>query len=317
MEHSIIQAMQKPLNRRLTRAYRYILRYWFVYLLALPGVLHAALFSYIPMGGIVIAFKDYKFMKGIMGSPWVGFKNFVKLSGNPFFLKVVRNTVLINVYSIVIGTIFVLALALMINEMKSKIAKRSVQTAVYLPYFISWAVFAGLLNVTLSPTDGFVNKILSIFNLGPVYFLGSATYFRSLLVVSSLVKGAGYSTIIYLASIAGINPELYECAILDGANRFQKMWYITIPRIKPTIAVLTILSLAGLFGSNFEQVYNLYSPLVYETGDVISTYLFRTGLQEGKFELGTAIGLVFNIFSIFAIYVTNLFVKKMDVMGIL
>lgn len=304
-------------NRKPGAAWRYLKRYWFVYLLALPGVLHAFVFSYIPMSGIVIAFKDYKFTKGVWESPWVGFENFEKLFGNSYFQQVVWNTVVINVYSIIVNTVFVIILALLINEIRCQFAKSCIQTAVYLPHFISWVVFAGLINVILSPTDGMINRIITSLGGSPVYFLGKAEYFRSILVISGFIKGAGYSTIIYLASIAGVNPELYECAILDGANRLQKMWYIIIPRIKPTIAVLLILSVAGLFGSNFEQVYNLYSPLVYETGDVISTYLYRTGMQEGKFEVGTAMGLVFNAFSILAIFITNFFVKKMDVMGIL
>ena len=296
---------------------RYFRRYWFIYLLALPGVLHVLIFSYVPMAGIVIAFKKYKFLQGVWASPWVGFDNFQVLFRSAYFLKVIRNTVLINIYGIVVNTVFVIVLALFINEIKSRVSKSLIQTAVYLPHFISWVVFAGLINVMLSPNDGMLNKLIMWLGGQPVYFLGSASYFRSVLVVTGLIKGAGYSTIIYLAAISGINPELYECSLLDGANRFQQMWYITIPRIKPTIIVLLILSLASLFGSNFEQVFNLYSPLVYETGDVISTYLYRTGMQEGKFEIGTAMGLVFSVFSILAIFVTNIFVKKMDVMGIL
>ena len=304
-------------STRLERVRRYLRRYWFVYLLALPGVLHVFIFRYIPMYGIIIAFKDYKFIKGVAASPWVGFKHFRKLFSTPYFWQVVKNTVYLNVVGLVLNTVVVIGLALLLNEMRCRWAKRSIQTAIYLPHFLSWVVFAGLINVVLSPSDGIVNNIIVALGGKPIYFLGNPDTFRPVLILSGLIKGAGYSTIIYLSAMAGINPALYESAVIDGANRGQMMWHITLPRIKPTICVLTILSLVSLFSSNFDQVYNLYSPLVYETGDVISTYLYRSGMQEGKLDLSTAMGLMFSVFSFLMIIITNQFLKKMDVMGIM
>ncbi len=304
-------------KKKAVTIYRYLKRYWFIYLLIIPGLLHKIIFSYVPMYGILIAFKKYEYMKGVAASKWVGFKNFEIIFRDNDFYRVLLNTVLINVYNILFGTVFVIILALMLNEIKIKPVKSIFQTAVYLPNFLSWVVFAGLITIILSPSDGIVNNILISLGFDPIYFLGKPQYFRTILVCSGLIKSAGFNTIIYLAAISGISPELYECAILDGAHRGQMMWHITLPRIKPTIAVLLILSVSNLFGSNFEQVFNLYSPLVYETGDVLSTFIYRRGLLDGKLEMATALGLIFSVIGVITIFVTNKFIKKMDVMGIL
>lgn len=289
--------------------------YWFLYLLVLPGIIHTIIFRILPIYGISVAFKDFKIGKGIMQSPWVGLENFKIMFTDIYFYKVIWNTVLLNVYAIIFGTLFTIFLALMLNEIKVLILKKSLQTCVYFPNFVSWVIFAGIIDAMLSPNNGAINIILNSFGLEPIYFLASNQWFRFIVVASGITKTAGFGTIIYLASIAGVNPEIYESAAIDGAHRGHLLWHITLPRIKPTIAVMLILSVSNIFGSNFDQIYNLYSPLVYETGDVLSTYMYRTGLLEGKFEVSTALGLVFSTIGLCIVLLTNRVVNKMDVMG--
>jgi len=300
-----------------TRVSAYLRKYWFIYMLVAPGLILLIVFHYLPIYGILIAFKDYKFTKGILGSPWVGFKNFEEILLEYDFLMVVKNTVIINIYNIFFGTSFTIMLALFLNEIRSSFIKRVSQTLVYLPGFISWVIMAGLVSQFLSPTDGAINKLIQALGGEPIYFLMMPQYFRGILVVSGILKSAGYGTIYYLAAIAGVNPELYESAVIDGAHRGHLMWYITIPRIKPIIAVLLILSMAGLFSSNFEQVFNLLNPTVYDTGDVISTYLYRTTFQNPRYEAGAAIGIVFQVFGLMSLLLSNYVVKKFNVTGIL
>lgn len=300
----------------LYRAFVYIRRYWFVYLLAVPGIIQLLIFKYGPMNGILIAFKNYSYKKGVWGSDWVGFKHFSVMFQSKEFYRVLGNTVVINLLNIAIGFTFVLLLALLINEIKLQLLKRSIQTLIYLPHFLSWVVFAGIVINLLSPSEGAINKIIVFFGGEPIYFLAHPEYFKAILVLSSMIKEAGFDTIIYLAAIASVNPHLYESAVIDGANRVQLIRYITLPRIMPTVAVLLILRMASLFGSNFDQVFNLYNPLLYETGDVLSTYLYRTGLLEGKFEMSTALGLVFGLIGLALIYFTNRIIRRMNVTGI-
>lgn len=296
--------------------FSYIKKHWFLYMLVLPGLLCLLIFSYGPMYGLLLAFKDLNYKTGILGSPWVGFKHFETFLKDPYFYKVLKNTVIINVYNLLFGFTFIIFLALMINELRSKITKKIVQTFVYLPYFLSWVIFAGLIMTFLSPQDGLVNSVIRALGGETVDFLTEPRLFRAMLVVTNTIKTAGYSTIIYLAAIAGINPELYESTTVDGGNRYHMIRYITLPRIYPSIAVMLILQLAGLFQSNFDQVFNLYTPMVYETGDVISTYIYRLGLVNNQFEQSTAINLLFNLLGLIIIIYTNKFIKKMDVMGI-
>ena len=274
-------------------------------------------FRYIPMSGIILAFKKYTVRGGVYGSPWVGLKNFQEVFSDLTFLGVVlRNTVVINLYHIVFGFSFTILLALMLNEITNKRLKGILQTAVYFPNFISWVVIAGLFTTMLSPTHGLVNEIIKAFGGDPVYFLMKKEYFRGILVISSIIKNAGYGTILYFAAISGINPELYEGAVIDGAHRGHMIYYITLPRIKPVIVLMLVFNIAGIFGSNFEQVQSLYNPILYETGDVLSTYMYRVGITQGRYEFATAQGLVFNIVGLLMLFVTDKVSKNLDVMGI-
>ncbi len=297
----------------------YLVRHWFMYALALPGLCFMLLFSYTPMYGLQLAFKKYSLKLGVWNSPWVGLDNFKIFITDDGLLRTIRNTLVINLYNLVFGFTFVIFLALMLNELRVKWVKRVTQTFIYLPYFISWVVFAGIVTTFLSQDRGLVNALVVAMGGESIDFLGENSLFRGVLVVTNVLKTAGYSTIIYLAAIAGVNPELYESAKVDGANRYHMMRHITLPRIYPTIAVLLILELSHMFSSNFDQVYNLYNPLVYDSGDVISTYIYRVTLLSKRgvqWETGTVLGLVFNTISFIVIIFANRVIRKMDVMGI-
>ncbi len=308
--------IRKAQKRKKGSAAAYLSRNWFLYLLALPGFIYLFIFRYSPIYGVLIAFKDYKVRLGIWNSPWVGLENFKILFQDEYFYKVLANTVWINVLNIFFCTIFTVFLALLLNEMLSTKIKRIVQTAVYLPNFLSWVVFGGLVIIFLSPSEGPVNKIITALGGKSVYFLIQPQYFKAILVITTIIKSAGFGTIIYLSSLAGIDPGLYESAVIDGANRFHAMKHITLPRLYPTIAVMVMLDLANIFSSNFEQVFTLYNPLVYDTGDVLSTYLYRSGMLEGKFEMSTALSFVFNVVSLLTILGVNKVISRSDVVGV-
>ena len=307
------------LPRRLRLALR---KYWFIYLLALPGIIFLLLFSYGPMYGILLAFKDFKINKGVWGSPWVGLLHYKELFSDPSFIQAFKNTVIINVYHLIFGFSFNVFLALMINELQFRRVKSVVQTCVYLPYFLSWVIFAGLVQVFLQapvPGDvgGVVNQIIVAFGGEAIDFMKRPELFRGILVVTNIIKTAGYSTIIYLAAIAGVDPTLYEAAAIDGGNRKDMLLHITFPRILPSVAVMFLLQVSQLFLSNFDQVYNLYNTFVYSSGDVLSTYIYRISLGGGaEFELSTAANLLLNVLGLLALVFSNKFVRKLDVMGI-
>ena len=294
-----------------------IRRHWFIHMLMLPGIICMVIFKYVPMYGLLVAFKDLNMRKGILASPWVGLQNFQVLFQEPYFYKVILNTLIINTYNIVIGFPFVILLALLLNEVKAGWFKRTSQTFVYIPHFVSWVVFAAIVSRMLHPDpDGFLNIIVGLLGVRPRYWLTVPEYFRAIVVITGILKTAGFATIIYLAAISTVNPELIESAVCDGAHRGHLMWHVYLPRIMPTIAVLLILNVANLFASNFDQIFNLYNPAVWDTGDVLSTYLYRRGLLAGKFEMGAALGLVFNVLGLAMVVLTNRIITKMNVMGI-
>ena len=287
-------------------------------MLALPGLAYIALFRYGPMYGILIAFKDYKVSKGILKSPWVGLENFRVIFQDAEFYKVLGNTMIINLMIILCSMVFTVFLSLMLNELLSSKLKKVIQTFVYLPNFLSWAVFSGLIIIFFSPSEGVVNRVITALGHESIYFLINGDFFRAIVVFAVIVKGAGYDTIIYMAALSGIDPGMYESAIIDGANRKDMILHITLPRLYPTMVVVLMVNyLVNLFNSNFEVIFTLYNPLVYDKGDVLSTYLYRTGLVEGKFEQSTALGLIFSLITLTLILVINKAVKKMDVEGLL
>ncbi|MEG1752281.1 MAG: ABC transporter permease subunit [Christensenella sp.] len=276
-------------------------------------------FNYGPMYGIQLAFKDYSPGLGVWGSPWAGLKHFREMFADEVFWIAFKNTVIINLYTLIFGFTFNVFLALMINEIRLKKFKSVVQTFVYLPYFLSWVIFSGLVIIFLSTADsgGLVNGIITSLGGHEIDFMKRPELFRGIVVITNIIKTAGYSTIIYLAAISGVSPTLYESAQIDGANRFDLLIHITLPRILPSIAVMFILQVAGLFVSNFDQIYNLYNPYVLSTGDVLSTYIYRNSLGGGgNFEVSTAMNFILNSFGMIVVLITNKFVEKLDVMGI-
>ena len=292
-------------------------RYWFVYLLMLPGLAWIAVFQYGPMYGLLVAFKDFNIIKGIARSPWVGLANFEVLFQSPPFYRALRNTLIINLYNLAFGFTFTVLLALLLNEVRASWYRRTVQTMVYLPHFVSWVVVGALVSIILYPEpDSPFNRLVSLFGGQPRHWLTAPQYFRAIVVIVNTIKEAGFATIIYLAALSSVNPDLVESAHCDGAHRGHLMRYIYLPRIAPTIAVLFMLQLAGLFGSNFDLMYNLYNPAVYDVGDVLSTYLYRTGLLSSKFEQATALGLVFNVLGLALVLTANRWVRRLNVMGI-
>jgi putative aldouronate transport system permease protein len=294
-------------------------RYWrnrYLLLLLLPGIVFYLIFRYKPMYGILIAFKDYRFRLGIMGSPWVGLDVFKELLGSKDFWEVFRNTVIISSYKLLFGFPAPIILALLLNEVRVFWFKRIVQTVSYLPYFISWVVLSGIFFQILSPSAGPVNYVIKALTGHTLYFLGDPSLFRGTIVGLSLWKGVGWGAVIYLAALAGVNPELYEAAYIDGAGRWQQVVHITLPSILPVITILFILNVGSIVEDDFDQIFNLYRPVVYDVADVLSTYTYRKGLNEMRYSLATAVGLFQNVLAFLLVVITNMLSKRIGEYGI-
>jgi putative aldouronate transport system permease protein len=281
----------------------------YLYLLLLPGLLLILVFRYAPMYGIVIAFQDYNIFKGVGGSEWVGLDQFTRLFGSPDFYEILRNTVLISLYKLAASFTIPIVLSLLLNELRHLVFKRVTQSIIYLPHFVSWVIFSGVIISFLNPVDGLINTVIAKLGGNPIDFLGNTSYFRSILVISDVYKEVGWGTIIYLAAIAGVNADLYEAARMDGANKARQMWHVTLPAIRPVIIILVILSLANILEAGFQQVFLLYSPLVYEVGDIIDTYVYRVGIQEANYSYATAAGLFKSLVAMVLIVSVNKLVK--------
>lgn len=294
----------------LTRLYKTILKYKFLYALMVPGIIWYIIYRYLPMFGLLIAFKEYNFALGIWNSPWVGMKYFNYLFSSSEFYTVLRNTVLINIYNLIYGFPAPIILALLLNELKNMLFKRSIQTVIYFPHFLSWVVFGGIIIQFLSPNEGFVNQIIKYFGGEPIFFLTQSQYFRSILVGTNILKEAGWGTIIYLAALASVEQEQYEAATVDGANRWQKLIHITLPGISNVIIIMLILKVGYLLDVGFEQIFIMYNPAVYDVSDVLSTYIYRVGIQDLRFSLTTALGLFQAVIGFLLIYGVNKIAKK-------
>jgi ABC-type polysaccharide transport system, permease component len=293
-------------------------KYWDLCLMLAPVIAYFIIFKYIPMGGIVIAFKDYKLGLGISGSMWVGFENFIQAFQTRFFIRSIRNTLIISLYKLAVGFPSPIILALLLNEVRHSAYKRVVQTISYLPHFLSWVIMAGILTQLLSPNNGAVNALLKNWfgRRESISFLLDNRYFRGTAVVSDVWKGVGWGSILYLATISSIDPTLYEAAICDGASRPQRVRYITLPCIMPTITIMLILNLGSILDAGFDQILNLYSSAVYETGDIIDTYVYRVGLVDWNYKLSTAIGLFKNLIGFMLVVTTNAIAKRISGNGI-
>jgi len=290
-------------------------------LMLIPGFIALTMFAYKPMYGILIAFKEYKFKLGIIGSPWAdnyGFAHFIRMFTGGDFIKVLKNTVSISFLKLLLGEPFTVALALCLNEMRSKYYKRILQTLTYLPHFLSWVILGGILKMLFSDL-GPINGLLQ--NLGlsqPISFFGHNGWFRGLIVGSALWQGIGWGAIIYMAALSGIDESLYEAAYIDGASRWKQTLYITIPSIMGTITTVYIMNLGTVLNAGFDQIYNLYNPMVYDSADIIDTYSLRL-LQDGRYEVGAALGLFKSLVCLVFILGSNYVVKLIskDEYGIL
>nr|WP_238178147.1 ABC transporter permease subunit [Paenibacillus contaminans] len=264
----------------------------------LPAVILAFLFSYLPITGLVIAFQDFKPWHAPFQSPWVGFDHFRLLFERDDSVQVIWNTLIIAFQKIIFGLAVPIVFALLLNEIRKMAFKRAVQTMVYLPHFLSWVILGSILVDLLSPEGGLVNRLLvSWFGLEPIFFLGDNSWFRFTLVVSEVWKEFGFSTILFLASLAGINPSLYEAAEVDGAGRWKMTLHITLPSLVPITVVCAVLSLSNILNAGFDQIFNLYNPMVYKTGDIIDTFVYRVGILDGKMSFATAVGLFKSVIS--------------------
>ncbi|WP_233531412.1 ABC transporter permease [Paenibacillus alkalitolerans] len=288
---------------------RDLIRNRFIYLMLLPVLAYYIVFHYGPMYGVQIAFKDYGLADGIWGSPWIGFRHFETFFTNYYFWRLIRNTLLINVYELLFAFPAPIILALLLNEIRVGLFKRMVQTISYLPHFISIVVVVGMM-IDFFARDGLVNSILHMFGMEPIAFMQEAQWFRFMYVSSGVWQGIGWGSIIYLAAIATIDPSLYEASRMDGAGRWRQVWHVTVPGIMPTIVILLILNIGSMLSVGSEKIILMYNPMTYETADVISTYVYRKGILGADFGYTAAVGLFNSIISFVLITLANTISKR-------
>ena len=299
---------KKSLGKRLFKRFQ---ESKYLMILFLPTALYFLIFSYAPMFGLVIAFKDYNLFKGIAESDWVGLKYFKMLfMDNPDFWPLMLNTFRIGIYSFVFGFPAPILFALLLNEVTNLRFKKLVQTVSYLPHFLSNVIVASMILMFLSPDDGMVNVLLEHLGMEPVYFMSKPEFFIPVYIISGLWQEVGWGTIIYLAAIAGVDPNLYEAAELDGCNRWQKMWHVTLPGIANVIIVLSILNIGGIMGTSFEKVLLLSNPATYSVSEIFSTYTYKVGMENGNFSYATAVGIFNGLVSFVMVVGANFAAKK-------
>ncbi len=282
---------------------------WRLYAMMVPAIVFFAIFNYYPMYGVIIAFKEYSASAGILGSPWVGFDHFERFFNAYYFWDILSNTLLISAYQLAMFPVPIIV-ALSMNEIKNSMFKRFTQTITYAPHFISVVVMTGMLVAFLSPSTGIVNNFLGLFGMEPIAFLAEPGWFKTIFVQSGVWQNLGWSAIIYLAALAGVNPELHEAATVDGATRFQRILHINIPAILPVIVILLILEVGNLMAIAFEKVYLLQNPLNMEASDVIQTFVYRSGLLEGQYSFSAAVGLFNSLISLTLLVTVNYIAKK-------
>ncbi|MBP1988630.1 ABC transporter permease [Paenibacillus eucommiae] len=301
--------MQNPISASIWK-HRYL------YLLVIPGTLYFIIYRYIPLFGSIIAFQDYNPFKGFIHSEWVGLRHFYTIFENQDVLRVLFNTLQLSFLQIVFAFPAPILLALMLNEIRSQFVKRWIQSIIYLPHFLSWVVIAGIATVFLR-SEGLVNQLLhAAFNTEPIYFLQSPVFFKPLLILEVIWKEAGWGTVVFLAALAGVNAELYEAAVVDGAGRMRRIWHITLPAIRSTIVILLILRLGTVLDSGFEQVFLMLNPYVMEVGNVLDTYVYYKGIVQADFSFGTAVGLFKSLVGLVLVVLANRLAKRFNEEGI-
>lgn len=312
----VLDKMRKKVHRRPQRPQTRILRTWnknkALWLLFLPCLLYYLIFRYAPMFGLVITFKDYNLFKGIWASHWVGLKYYRMFLDNPDFWPLMKNTFLLGLYKLFFGFPAPILLAILLNEVRKAAFKRVVQTVSYLPHFISNVIVASMVIMFLSPTGGLINNLLGVIGIGPINFMNEPGLFRGIYVLSEIWQHIGWETIIYLAALTAIDPQLYEAADMDGASRMRKIWHVTLPGISPAIVITLILNIGKVLEIGFEKVFLMQNPAIYDTADIISTYVYRVGMVQGNFSYGASIDLFMGVISLIFIYTANYISRRVS-----
>ncbi|MBJ9992382.1 ABC transporter permease [Paenibacillus sp. S28] len=302
---------QQHLIKENRRTWTRVKRNYELYLFLLPIIIIYLVFKYYPMYGVQIAFKDFSPSRGIWGSEWVGFRHFIEFFDSYNFWTIMVNTLTLSFLSLVFSFPVPIIIAIMLNQMLGKNYKKFIQTVIYAPHFISTVVLVGMLNVFLSPNSGLVNHIITLFGGEPRLFMADEGWFRPLYILSGIWQETGFSTIIYLAALAGVNPELHEAAIMDGASKWKRVWYVDIPSILPTIVILLILALGNIMGIGFEKAFLMQNDLNYATSNIIPTYVYEMGIQKAQYSFSTAVGLFNSVINIILIFTVNRIAKRM------
>lgn len=308
------QAINQP--SKLKHLAKQYWKYRGLMLIMLPSIIMLILFKYVPMYGVTIAFKDFKLRKGILGSPWVGFAVFEKVFSMPVFWTAFKNTAVLGVMNLLVGFPLPIVLALLLNEIHHNRYKKVLQTVSYLPHFVSWVTLSGLFIQLLSPSTGPVAAIWRLFGAEPYYFMGEVDTFRWVLVVTNAWKGVGWGSIVYLAALSGVDQEMYEAAMIDGATRFQRAWYITLPSILPTVTIMLILRAGSILSDNFDQIYNMSNAAMYKVANVLGVYTYELGLKNMKYAESTAVSLFLNVLNFGLVMLTNFISKRVNDYGI-
>lgn len=296
---------------KLSRNLQYIKKNYILYLLIAPAVILTVIFKYIPIYGAAIAFKDFSPIRGIAGSEWVGFKHFTSFLTSPNFMEILMNTIKLSSFELLIGFPIPIILALMLNQLRKSGVKKNVQLALYAPHFISVVVVSGMVFLFLSPV-GPVNALLSTFLDKPISFMSDPDYFRTIYIWSGVWQGAGWASIVYVAALANVDPQLHEAATLDGASLLQRIWHIDLPTLKPVMAVLFILAAGGIMGIGFEKAYLLQTSMNSPSSEIIATYVYKRGLLAGDYSFATAVGLFNAVVNVILLGVVNQVVKKLN-----
>ncbi|MCM3172244.1 MULTISPECIES: sugar ABC transporter permease [unclassified Paenibacillus] len=285
--------------------------YWPLYVMAIPGIVFLVVFKFVPLGGAIIAFKDYSVFQGFGDSPWVGLKHFKTLIEHPDFARVFGNTLMLGFLKLVLVFPVPVLLALMINEIRKSALKKGIQTALYIPHFLSWVIVGGILFDFFS-LSGLFNIVIGWFGLDPVLAMQESDYFRPIYAISSIWRDAGWGTVVYMAAISAIDPQLYESAMIDGASKLRQIRHITFPLLLPTVLVLFLLEIGNFLDLGFDQVFNMLTPMTYSVGDILDTYVFRTGIQQGQYSFATAVGLFQSVIGFILVFVFNKLSKKVS-----
>lgn len=313
-ERAVVSAEQKAHDRK--ELWIQTKRHRMLYLFVLPCIIWLIVFCYVPMTGIVLAFKNYRFDLGIFGSEWAGLKHFQKFITSPEFWMTIKNTVVISGLKILICFPAPILLALLLNEVRAAKFKRVIQTLSYLPNFVSWVVVVQLMTVIFTPYGGIFNEIRELMGLEPIFVMGEKSAFYPLVIFSELWKGVGWGSIVYLAAITGVDQELYEAAMIDGASRLKCTWHITLPGISMTIGIMFIMAVGGILNAGYDQILLLQQPANTEISQILDTYVIQTGIRYGKFEYATAIGVFKSVFSLLLVTLTNYLTKKYAEIGL-